>query len=146
MFAGRTAHPHSGWRNSILARKKMFFGWRVVWAAFMVAVFGWGVGFYAPSIFLDTLHTSRGWPISVISSAITCHFLISAGIISRLPALYQRFGLVRTTRIGALSSAIGVLGWASASQPWHLFAAAGVSGSGWALTSGAAINAMSSSR
>ena len=25
MIPGRTAHPHSGWRNSILARKKMFY-------------------------------------------------------------------------------------------------------------------------
>ena len=72
---------------------RAFFGWHVAWAAFTVAVFGWGVGFYGPSVFLNTLHATRGWPISVISSAITCHFLISAAIISRLPAIYRRFGL-----------------------------------------------------
>jgi hypothetical protein len=36
-----------------------FFGWRVVWAAFVVAVFGWGVGFYGPSVFLQVLHKDR---------------------------------------------------------------------------------------
>jgi hypothetical protein len=52
-----------------------FFGWKVVWAAFLVAVWSWGVGFYGPSVFLRTLHASHGWAISTISAAITTHFL-----------------------------------------------------------------------
>ena len=50
-------------------RRRDFFGWRVVGAAFMVAMFGWGVGFYGPSVFLNVLHQSRGWPVSLISGA-----------------------------------------------------------------------------
>ena len=37
-------------------------GSRVVWTAFVVAVFGWGVGFYGPGIYLVALHRSHGWP------------------------------------------------------------------------------------
>jgi len=29
-----------------------FYGWRVVAAAFVLAIFGWGIGFYGPPVFL----------------------------------------------------------------------------------------------
>jgi len=32
-----------------------FYGWRVVAAAFIVAVFGWGVGFYGPPVYLEVV-------------------------------------------------------------------------------------------
>jgi MFS family permease len=121
---------------------RRFFGWRVVGAAFTVAVFGWGVGFYGPSVFLNALHQERGWSVSLISSAITCHFLISAAIITRLPDLYRRFGLTLMTRVGALGLAAGTIGWSIALEPWHLFAAAVLSAIGWATMGGAAIPAM----
>jgi len=119
-----------------------FFGWRVVWAAFVVAVFAWGVGFYGPSIFLQVLHKAHGWPMSLISGAMTCHFLLSAAIVTRLPKLYQRFGLALVTRAGGVSAGLGIFAWALAAKPWHLYPAALLSGIGWAFTSGAAINAM----
>ena len=119
-----------------------FFGWRVVWAAFAVAVFAWGVGFYGPSVFLHALHEAHGWPVSIISAAITCHFLLSAGIVARLPSIHRRFGLVAATRLGGVLAGVGVVAWAASPSPWLLFPAALLSGAGWALTSGAAINAM----
>ena len=132
---GGTARPSS-------ARQDIFFGWHVVGAAFVVAVFAWGVGFYGPSVFLHTLHEGRGWPVSMISAAITCHFLLSAAVVARLPALHRRFGLVSMTRAGAAAAGLGALAWALAAEPWQLFPAALLSGAGWAMTSGAAINAM----
>lgn len=39
-------------------------GWPAVWTAFVVAVFGWGVGFYGPAVYLVTLHHEQGWSIS----------------------------------------------------------------------------------
>src|SRR4051812_34935339 len=52
-----------------------FFGWRVVWAAFVVAVFGWGLGFYGPPIYLEAVRAARGWPVALVSGAVTVHFL-----------------------------------------------------------------------
>jgi MFS family permease len=118
------------------------FGWKVVWAAFLVAVFGWGVGFYGPSVFLRTLHADKGWAISGISAAITTHFLLSAVLVARLPEAYRRFGVARVTQAGIAFAVFGILAWAGAQRPWQLFAAALLSGIGWAATSGAAINAM----
>jgi MFS family permease len=119
-----------------------FFGWRVVWAAFTVAVFGWGIGFYGPPVFLHAIHEARGWPVSLISAAITCHFLLGAVAVANLATLHRRFGLTTVTRAGALAAAFGILGWAVAQQPWQLFAATLFSGFGWAATGAAAINAM----
>src|SRR3954453_8166015 len=79
-----------------------FFGWRVVWAAFTVAVLAWGVGFYGPSVFLHVLHEERGWPVALTSAPIPCHFLLSAAIVARLPALHRRFCLVAATRAGGI--------------------------------------------
>ncbi len=127
---------------SARAAPHAFFGWRVVWAAFTVAVFGWGVGFYGPPVFLHAIHAARGWPVSLVSAAITCHFLLGAVVVGNLPALHRRFGLVAVTRGGALATAVGFLGWAVAQEPWQLFAATLFSGFGWAATGAAAINAM----
>ena len=119
-----------------------FFGWRVVWAAFAVAVFGWGVGFYGPPVFLHAIHQARGWPVSLVAAAVTCHFLLGAVVVANLATLHRRYGLVAVTRLGALATALGFLGWALAWEPWQLFAATLLSGFGWAATGAAAINAM----
>ena len=122
--------------------EKRFFGWSVAWAAFTLAVLAWGIGFYGPSVFLQTLHTSRGWSISEISAAITFHFLLSALLIAYLPEIHRRFGIAGTTLRGAFLMAIGLVGWSGAWEPWQLFLAAVPSAAGWATTSGAALNAI----
>jgi MFS family permease len=118
------------------------FAWTVVWTAFLVAVFAWGLGFYGPAVYLQTLHAERGWAISTISAAITAHFLFSAILVTHLPEAHRRFGLARVTQVGIGCFALGVIAWANARAPWQLFGAALLTGAGWATTSGAAINAM----
>ncbi|MBW6398702.1 MFS transporter [Roseomonas sp. HJA6] len=119
-----------------------FAGWRVVRAAFIVAVFGWGVGFYGPPVFLFAVHEARGWPIPLVSAAVTCHFLLGALVVGNLPRIHRRFGVAGVTRLGGVLSGVGVLGWALADAPWQLFVATAVSGAGWAMTGAAAINAI----
>lgn len=119
---------------------KSFFGWRVMWAAFMVATFGWGVGFYGPPVFLHVLVETRGWSIGLVSAAVTAHFLLGAIVIANMPAIYARFGLSLTTKVSALCLALGFIGWANAAEPWQLFAATILSAFGWAGTSAMAIN------
>jgi predicted MFS family arabinose efflux permease len=119
-----------------------FFGWSVAWSAFAIAVFAWGTGFYGPSVFLQSLHETRGWPISQISVAITAHFLLSAIVIACLPEIHRQLGIAKTTFLGAVLTAAGLIVWSGAREPWQLFAAAIPSGAGWAMTSGAALNAI----
>ena len=119
-----------------------FFGWRVVWSAFLLAIFGWGVGFYGPPVFLHAVIERSGWPLALVSSAVTLHFLVGVAVVANLPKLYARFGVPAITVAGALSLAAGVLGWALAAEPWQLFAAAFFSGTGWVAMGAAAVNAI----
>ena len=119
-----------------------FYGWRVVHAAFVLGAFGWGLGFYGPPIFLSVIHEARGWSLLLISTAISLHFLIGAVSGANLPALHRHFGVAAVTKAGALVMAAGVVGWAIAGSPWHLFIAAILSGAGWGTMSAAALNAI----
>jgi predicted MFS family arabinose efflux permease len=128
--------------SKVAETAKTYFGWKVVGAAFVLAVFGWGIGFYGPSVFLRTLHDERGWPIATISAAITAHFLFGALFVAYLPEAYTRWGLARVTQAGILCTAIGAMLWGNATAAWELFPIAAVSGTGSAATTGAAINAI----
>lgn len=117
-------------------------GWPVVWTAFVIAVFGWGVGFYGPAVYLAALHRDHGWSIATLSAAITAHFLVSAALITRLPVLYRRIGIARVTIAGVMLAAAGVLAWANVRETWQLVPALILSGAGWSAMSGAALNAI----
>src|SRR5262245_1611728 len=93
---------HSGMSTRRVMTKQMgqstFQGWRVGSATFVLAVFGWGLGFYGPPIFLQVLHEQRGWPIGLIATAVTVHFLVGAYSGANMHALHQRFGAQTVTR------------------------------------------------
>jgi hypothetical protein len=124
------------------AQASTFYGWWVVGAAFVLAVFGWGLGFYGPPVFLKVLHEQRGWSISLIATAITVHFLIGAFSGANMPALHRKYGAASVTRTCTIAMASGLILWASAREPWQLFAAALLSGGGWGGMSAAALNAI----
>lgn len=115
-------------------------GSRVVWTAFVVAMFGFGVGMYGPGVYLVALHRSHGWPIAAISLAITAHFLVGALLVTVLPDVHRRFGAAATTVSGAVLAAAGAIAWTNARELWQLVPALLLSGAGWAAMSGAALN------
>ena len=117
-----------------------FYGWRVVHAAFVLGVFGWGIGFYGPPVFLGVIREESGWPLALISTAVSVHFLVGAATGANLPAFHRRLGAASVTKAGALSMAAGIVGLAT--SPWHLFVSAGLSGAGWGTMSAAALNAI----
>src|SRR5882757_2058813 len=119
-----------------------FFGWRVVAGTFVLAVFGWGVGFYGPPVYLHAVQEARHWSVALVSSAVTLHFLVGAVVVANLPTLYRRFGLPAVTKSGAIALALGVLGWAMAREPWQLLLATLLSGAGWVAMGAAAVNAI----
>ncbi|WP_332739234.1 MFS transporter [Hydrogenophaga sp.] len=130
------------WTRSIAPSPRAFHGTTVVRAAFVLAMFGWGVGFYGPPIFLHAVVSRTGWTLGLVSGAVTVHFLWGAVVVAWLPRLHARWGIPATTLTGAVALALGVAGWAHASQPWQLFGAALLSGGGWVPLGAAGINAM----
>ena len=89
--------------------ERLFFGWRVVGAAFVVAIFGWGICFYGPPVLLYAIHARRGWPLPLISGAVTLHFLLGALVVANLPACYRRWGVPAVTRGGRAPRCLGHL-------------------------------------
>jgi hypothetical protein len=124
------------------SRTTPFFGWHVVAATFVLAVFGWGVGFYGPPIYLQMVVQRTGWSVALVSNAVTLHFLVGAVVVANLPRLYRLAGVPAVTVTGAVLLAIGVVGWSVVDQPWQLFAAALLSGTGWVAMGAAAVNAI----
>lgn len=120
--------------------RRDFYGWRVVSAAFVLAVFGLGMGFHGPPIYLHAVREARGWSLALVSTAVTVHFLIGAVVAANLPALYRRFGISTMTKVGAISLGVGVLGWVVAIAPRQLFAVTLLNGAGWVTMGIAAIN------
>lgn len=128
-------------RDRPVQAESTFFGPWVVRATFVMAMFGWGVGFYGPSIFLHTVVERTGWSLALVSTAVTVHYLFGALVVTRLPVAHRRYGVGPTAVVGAASTASGVLGWSVADAPWQLFASALISGAGWVTMGAVSVNA-----
>ena len=56
-------------------------GWRIVLVCFLLATFGWGLGFDGQSVYVAELHRLHGWPASLISSGTTFYYLAGAALV-----------------------------------------------------------------
>jgi MFS family permease len=130
--------------RSILGKKPAllpYHGWLVVAAAFLVALYGFGLGFYGPGIYLVALNTIHGWPISKLSSAITTYYVLGATLLFfSVGPLFDRQGARKVVVVGTIAMACGVMLLALVTRPWQVYAAFAVMSVGWATMSGAAIN------
>jgi hypothetical protein len=135
-----TAHADSAAARA--ASTRPFFGRWVVRAAFTLAMFGWGLGFYGPPVFLHAVIQRTGWPLAWVSAAVTVHYLFGALVVAQVPRLHARFGVGATAVAGAVVATLGVLGWASCVERWQLLVAALLSGGGWVTMGAVAVNAV----
>ena len=67
-------------------------GWRIVVVCFLVATFGWGLGFYGQSVYVAELHRLHGWPASLISSGTTFFYLFGALLVAFVSEAIRAFG------------------------------------------------------
>ena len=130
--------------RSIIGRKPAFLpyhGWLVVAAAFLVALYGFGLGFYGPGIYLVSLKALHGWPTRELSTAITTYYVLGATLLFFwVGPLFDRHGARKVVVPGTVAMACGVVLLALVTRPWHVNAAFAVMSVGWATMSGAAIN------
>ena len=122
--------------------RPIFYGWYVVAGAFLVAVCGFGFGFYGPGVYLAALHAKHGWPTALISSAVTLYYLCGATWIIFAGDAIERFGPRRVVLVGAGALGLGIVLLPEVRAPWHVHGAFVVMSLGWAAMSGAAINAI----
>ncbi|WP_374445466.1 MFS transporter [Stella sp.] len=123
-------------------RTPIYHGWRVVFCAFAVAFFGWGLGFYGPGIYMVALQQRHGWPTAFIAAAITLYYVAGAALIAGVGRAFERFGPRRTVAAGAVAMAAGVTALPQLEAPWQLPIAFLAMAAGWAAMGTAAVNGM----
>ena len=114
-------------------------GWRIVAVCFLVATFGWGLGFYGQSVYLAELHRSRGWPASLISGGTTFFYLFGALVVVFVSDAIRRFGPRDCLLAGISAMALGAVAIGQVTEPWQLYVADALLAFGWAGTSLAVI-------
>jgi predicted MFS family arabinose efflux permease len=117
-----------------------YHGWWVVFCAFVIALHGWGLGFYGLSLYLVALHKAHGWSPATISSAITFYYVVGAFLVMQVGDVIQKRGARLVVMGGASLMALGVLGLTVIDQPWQLYVAFLFMIPGWAAMGGASIN------
>ena len=123
------------------SRAGIYHGWAVVAAAFVVAMFGFGLGFYGPGIYLVALQDRHGWPAAELSYAVTAYYLLGAtSLFFWVGPLFDRWGARVVIVIGAAALSGGLVLLGSVSEQWQIYLAFAVMSVGWATMSGAAIN------
>ncbi len=112
-----------------------YVGWRIVAVCFLVATFGWAMGFYGQSVYVAELHRIHGWSTSLISSATTFFYLLGALLVAFVSEAIRAFGprncmLAGVTAMAAATTLVGQI-----TSPWQLYAVNALLALGWAGTS-----------
>jgi predicted MFS family arabinose efflux permease len=110
-------------------------GWRIVLVCFLLATFGWGLGFYGQSVYVAELHRLRGWPASLISSGTTFFYLSGAALVAFVSEAIRAFGPRKCLIAGTFAMAAAAVAIGQVREPWQLYAANAVLAFGWAGTS-----------
>src|SRR5690349_11411443 len=97
----------------------LYHGWFVVAAAFLVALYGFGLGFYGPGIYLVALKELHGWPVDELSSAITTYYVLGATLLFFwVGPLFDRHGARTVVLAGTVATACGTMLLAHVTRPW----------------------------
>jgi predicted MFS family arabinose efflux permease len=122
-------------RHTAAETSARYDGWRIVAVCFLVATFGWGLGFYGQSVYLAELHRLHGWPASLISSATTFFYLFGALLVAFVGEAIRAFGPRNCLLAGMFALAAAAVLIGQVTEPWQLYAANAVLAFGWAGTS-----------
>src|SRR5258708_11502597 len=110
-------------------------GWRIVVVCFLLATFGWGLGFYGQSVYVAELHRLRGWPASLISRGTTFFYLSGALLVAFVSEAIRSFGPRNCLLAGVAAMAGAAVLIGQVTEPWQLYAANAMLAFGWAGTS-----------
>jgi MFS family permease len=114
---------------------RLFYGWRVVAACFLVAAVAWSLGLFGSSVYLQAVTSAYGWPIAEVAFAITLFFLVSASIQRIVGRSIDRWGPRPVLLLGLACMATGVALIGQVSTPWQLYPCFILLGFGWSTLS-----------
>src|SRR2546425_1398409 len=119
---------------------RYFYGWNIVGATFVMALFSFGLGFYGLTVYLAMLQRLHGWSASAVSAPVTMYYVAGALLTAVIGDVYERHGPRTVVSAGAVAMAAGVVALGVVTRPWQLYPAFLVMSVGWGSMSGAAIN------
>ena len=122
--------------------RPLFHGWYVVLCCFGIALFGWGLGFYGPSVYLVRLREAHGWSAGAISAALTFYNLVMAALVMHVGDTIARWGARRVVMMGSLVLGLGAACLPIVTAPWQLYLVLLVMALAFAVIGGAAIAAI----
>jgi MFS family permease len=108
--------------------RRVFFGWWMVLALFVILFNAAGTGFYVFPVFISPLQAEFGWSMTQISAGVAI-LALTMGIASPLVGiLIARFGVRKTMLVAAVLASLTYLGFAAMRDLWALYAILAVSG------------------
>src|SRR5436190_17069960 len=119
---------------------RYFYGWTVVGATFVMAMFSFGLGFYGLTVYLASLQRLHGWSASTVSAPVTVYYVAGALLTAATSGLYERLGPRAVVIGGSIAMVSGVAALGIVARPWQLYPVFLVMSVGWGAMSGAAIN------
>src|SRR5438445_7310374 len=119
---------------------RYFYGWTVVGATFVMAMFSFGLGFCGLTVYLAILQRLHGWSASTVSAPVTVYYVAGALLTAATSGLYERLGPRAVVIGGSIAMVSGVAALGIVARPWQLYPVFLVMSVGWGAMSGAAIN------
>lgn len=120
-------------------RSASYPGWRVVAVCFAMAVVCWGFGFYGHAFYLAELQRLHGWPTSLVASATTAYYFVSAVLVVFISDAIRHLGARACVLIGSFAFAVSAAALPFIATPVQLFAVYLLMAVGWATMSVGAI-------
>src|SRR5881227_2677642 len=96
-------------------------GWKIVLVCFLLATFGWGLGFYGQSVYVAELQRLHGWPASLISLGTTFFYLSGAALVAFVSEAIKAFGPRNCMIAGIVTMAIAAVTIGQVREPWQLY-------------------------
>lgn len=113
-------------------RGRIFYGWAIVAATFVMLMTASGLGFYALTLYLDALTDDRGFSVSSVSGATAWFFVVSGFVGVGIGRLIARHDPRPVIAAGAVLAAIALVWLGRVSALWEVYAAYAVFGAGFA--------------
>jgi MFS family permease len=118
---------------------RLFYGWRIVAACLVAALFANALGLFGAGVYLHVLIESKGWSTGAVSSSITLFYVTSALLLIPVGGIIGRAGPQSVFAMGAVALAAGVTAIGQVTQPWQACVVFVVMGVGWACLSTTAV-------
>ncbi len=115
-------------------RRKPFYGYWVVLAAFLCNVVTFGCGFYSFSLFVTPLEKDLGWGRGDVMAGFTVFFLTTGLVAPQVGRLVDRHGARVVMSLGAIVAGAGFVVLSSMTELWQFYLGYMIVGLGMAGT------------